>query len=614
MTPENQLPQVTRSKRKQISFFASVLIVIGSCIGAGIFFKSHDVLGFSGGNVIFSTIVWVIAAFTVLCLALALIEVSSACHDNLSLIGWCKKFNRNWIYKGCKYYMVYIYLPHMYFGMPVYAIMPFLDALKGFGVSGTGFGTNCDWLIWMVIVLVIATYFILTSGFYSRVGNVQNMVCQAGKFLPILVISIIAIAILATTKEVKNTSFYPFKLKDGDHHINPIFNLTPFIGIFGSLAAIFFAYDGFYEAAGVKTEMKEPRKIPKAFILGIGIVTVLYVILTLLMSLASEGGNFSGTVKGSFNSWMQEKGLGWLYGIVSLLISLGVLGILNNFTMWAPRYVEDLIQEGEIYVPPRYLKRLNPHFPKVGNLFLLILSIPVVIGICVIAALAYFTSPDRIKDYGESFGRFASFADLIGSWTALFNFVFIALAVLGAIRNRKTKRVQVEQYKHFVWTGYFSSIVILTALIFSALQPFIDLIILSTNYGGWDKTMASAQRQDAIAQLLTCLLLFAFLGASFGFIPLEKWLLKRRTKNLENILFYFDNETNRVQLTEWLKLPRSITKKMIVQNLQNHGLTNFQANNVVRALSIKISLSTLIEQYRLENAIALKALDSFKLT
>ena len=49
--------KITSSKRKQISFFSSILIVIGSCVGAGIFFKSRDILDFSGGNVIFATIV-----------------------------------------------------------------------------------------------------------------------------------------------------------------------------------------------------------------------------------------------------------------------------------------------------------------------------------------------------------------------------------------------------------------------------------------------------------------------------------------------------------------------------------------------------------------------------
>ena len=43
--------------------------------------------------------------------------------------------------------MVYIYLPHMYFALPVYSIMPVLDALRGFGKKEISFGTDFDIII-----------------------------------------------------------------------------------------------------------------------------------------------------------------------------------------------------------------------------------------------------------------------------------------------------------------------------------------------------------------------------------------------------------------------------------------------------------------------------------
>lgn len=127
------------------------------------------------------------------------------------------------------------------------------------------------------------------------------MICQIGKFLPILIIIGVACVILATTNQVQNTNFEIFKPINDKGEMNMVASITPFIGIFGSLAAIFFAYDGFYESAGVTSEMREPRRVPHSFIWGIGIITILYITLTLLMSLASKGGNFSGTEQGSFN-------------------------------------------------------------------------------------------------------------------------------------------------------------------------------------------------------------------------------------------------------------------------------------------------------------------------
>ncbi|WP_051630142.1 amino acid permease [Mycoplasma simbae] len=81
------------SKRKKIGFFSSMLIVMGSSIGAGIFFKSEEVLINSRGNLILAIICWILASISVISMAIALVEVSGVKKDNLSLIGWNRIFN-----------------------------------------------------------------------------------------------------------------------------------------------------------------------------------------------------------------------------------------------------------------------------------------------------------------------------------------------------------------------------------------------------------------------------------------------------------------------------------------------------------------------------------------
>ena len=72
---------------KKIGFFSAMLVVIGSCIGSGIFFKAGNVLSNSQGSIIFAMFTWIFASFGVLCMALALIDITSARNDNLSVIG-----------------------------------------------------------------------------------------------------------------------------------------------------------------------------------------------------------------------------------------------------------------------------------------------------------------------------------------------------------------------------------------------------------------------------------------------------------------------------------------------------------------------------------------------
>ncbi len=120
---------------KKIGFFSAMLIVMGSSIGAGIFFKAEGVLKDSQGNLIFAIFAWLLAAFAVIAIALALLEVASARNDNLSLIGWTKTFNSRTLYKASKNFMFYIYLPLTYFFMPFYVILSIQDALASFEVS-----------------------------------------------------------------------------------------------------------------------------------------------------------------------------------------------------------------------------------------------------------------------------------------------------------------------------------------------------------------------------------------------------------------------------------------------------------------------------------------------
>lgn len=90
------------STTKKIGFISVILMVIGSSIGAGIFFKSARVLEYSGGNLIFAIISWIIAAVAVIALALALVEISSGRNDNLGMIGWNQTFASKHSYKMCK--------------------------------------------------------------------------------------------------------------------------------------------------------------------------------------------------------------------------------------------------------------------------------------------------------------------------------------------------------------------------------------------------------------------------------------------------------------------------------------------------------------------------------
>lgn len=60
------------------------------------------------------------------------------------------------------------------------------------------------------------------------------------------------------------------------------------------MAAVFFAFDGFYVTAGIQSEMKDPKKLPIAFVVGLTAITIIYLAIAVSMSISTKGGSFFG--------------------------------------------------------------------------------------------------------------------------------------------------------------------------------------------------------------------------------------------------------------------------------------------------------------------------------
>jgi amino acid transporter len=72
---------------------------------------------------------------------------------------------------------------------------------------------------------------------------------------------------------------------------------TGILGVIGSVPAIAFSFDGFYTAAGMQSEMKEPEKTPKALVFGLLLVAVIDVLVAISLLIGTSNSNM-GKVSG----------------------------------------------------------------------------------------------------------------------------------------------------------------------------------------------------------------------------------------------------------------------------------------------------------------------------
>ena len=515
--------------KKKIGFFSAMMIVVGSCIGAGIFFKAGGVLTNSANSVVFAMFAWILAAFAVIAMGLALIEIASARNDNLSIIGWSQTFNGKLIYKSCKNFMVYIYLPLTYFFMPLYVVMSIQDGVGALLTNGATFGTSADWAIMMVIAIVMSVYFIVVCGVSSRAGNIQNWIITAVKFIPLaLAIGLGFAAFAQNGGQLPPDVDWGFKpaTQETANSIYSFATMTPGFGLFIAVAAIFFAYDGFYVTAGIQSEMKEPKKTPLAILFGLIIVTVIYLLIAIAMSLGASGGSPFG-----FQDWLKDKGLNWLYATFQILIGVGVLGIINGFALWSTRFMEDLVLADEVPFSAKFAGKINPKTPWVGIMYNLVISLPIVVIFCVIGGLGYVTNPDY-AGYGTGVGSLYTFADLMGTWTALLAFAFITFAIAGAVKNRSTGLVKVQKTSYFMPMAICTIIINAIAIFFTFFEPIANLFFLfRIPTDGWSTEYVN---DIFVPRVMIVVVLFLFLALMIAPIYIEEALDKKKYGSLDN--------------------------------------------------------------------------------
>lgn len=479
--------------KKKITFFSSIFIVIGAVMGAGIFFKSSTVLQNSQGSILFSLFCWLVTIAAIIFMAMALIEIASARNDNLSIIGWCQTFNNRYIYKACKNFMVYLYIPLTFFYLPLYFIQSIQNGINAF-TNSANITQSWGWVIIMIATIVVTFYFLMSCGLSSRLGNIQNIIITVINIIPVILAIIFGIwgsikvgglaggqagvdfGIIGSDQII--TDFVGF-IKPSVETSSPakIFsfaNLSPGFGLFIAAGAIFFAYDGFYVVAGIQSEMKEPKKTPLALVFGLLIITVIYLSVAIAMSFGSTDGKPSGL------EWIfKSAGVSWMYGVFQILIGIGVLSIINGFGLWAPRFIENLIQENELPYSSRYIHKLNSHKPIVGVIYSFVLSVIVILLFCIIGALGYLDTSGYGTQYGSiQISKMYSFSDLMGTWSSVGVFTFILLVVIGALKNRTTKVVHVER-KKFLIPCAIGAIIIMTPSIFiTFFEPIANLFML----------------------------------------------------------------------------------------------------------------------------------------
>ncbi|WP_168388305.1 APC family permease [Mycoplasma marinum] len=431
------------SKNKEkIGFLSVIITIVGSSIGAGIFFKNKSILENTHGSIGLAISCWIVAAIGILAIGLALMEITSTQDRDKGILGWMEKFTPNWMFKWSKGYMLILYFPLTFATLPVYGILSLEDAT----------GWTANWWQMLLVATSFMIWFGAVSFFSLKFGSSLQWIFTLVKFIPILFIPLFGFLNL-DSNNVSVTSV-----------TTGLTGISPYLGVIAAIPAIFFAYDGFYTVTSLKSKMKKPKLMPLAIAIGIGAITSMYLLITAGVLIGSEDG-----AKNVYSNKAFKM-------VMDTFIFVAILGVINGFSLGTYNIYDEYIETDD-FAFSSFFKKIKTKEKRIGKITLRgttpgfnILMIFSFIFIIIIFFVGAFVWPTQNKVEGIS-----ELTDLLTNWTSLLVFLMISFAIMGALVNRKTNKIKVKKSKIFIPSAIISIILTTIPGIYMIVASIVDM-------------------------------------------------------------------------------------------------------------------------------------------
>jgi len=152
-----------------------------------------------------------------------------------------------------------------------------------------------------------------------------------------------------------------------------------FGGVMAAVSGVFFAYIGFDAVSVLAEESKNPqRDLPKGMILSLGLCTIVYVLLALVLTGAVNYRNFDGVGDPlAFIFEKQNLNIGWMQFFVSIAAVIAMTSVLLVFQMGQPRIWMSMSRDG---LMPAMFQKIHPKYktPSVATIVTgLVVGVPI---------------------------------------------------------------------------------------------------------------------------------------------------------------------------------------------------------------------------------------------
>lgn len=324
-------------KQERYSLFTAITMIVGICIGSGIFFKADNVLAATNGSIFWGVLLFALGAIAIIFGGLTVAELAARTDKPGGVITYSEEFVSMRYATAFGWFHTLVYYPSLTFVVS-FVIGIYTSTLFGWDMGVGG---------WCLIGVAFTTLCFLYNTLSPKFGGLfQDATC---------IIKVIPLIVLAFCGLVWGDPAAGFS-----HLAEQTQNSGKWIM---GISAVAFSYDGWIISTSIAHEIKNSkRNLPRALILAPLIILFLYVAYFIAIStyLGSatvlEAGNNAVYI-------MAEQFLGTTFSkLVLVFVIISVMGTVNGIVLGGIRLPFGLALRGSAMPAANWLSKVNDRF------------------------------------------------------------------------------------------------------------------------------------------------------------------------------------------------------------------------------------------------------------
>ncbi|MGX7030387.1 APC family permease [Vagococcus zengguangii] len=306
-----------KESQQQYGLMTAITMIVGICIGSGIFFKADDILRYAGGSVPLGVLVLCLGALSIIFGSLSLSELAIRTNRHGGVVAYFEEFVSKEIASAFGWFQTFLFMPTI---MVVVAWVAGVYTLIMLGIQST---LEKEIMVGTAYLLIIFGMNYLSTKIGGRFQELTTFV----KLIPLIGIVILGVfwrpeVVAETTVQVKSVGGFAW---------------------LAALAPVAFSYEGWNIATSISHEVKDSkRNMPLALLIGPLIVLAAYVLY--FVSLNNILGPEYILAVGDQAIYQVGQALLGKAGavIITLFVVISVIGVINGLIMGSIRMPQAL--------------------------------------------------------------------------------------------------------------------------------------------------------------------------------------------------------------------------------------------------------------------------------